>query len=67
MSKAKYTFKHTDATRLVKAATAAGLKVKALTHDGKIVRVEVADGAAPAPRDPSNPWEQDDDAPPRTA
>jgi hypothetical protein len=68
MSAGRHSFKLNDAARLVtatiRATTAAGLKVKAVTmRDGKpYVEIDDTPAAAPAPRDPPNPWEKDDDA-----
>ena len=70
MSTGRHSFKHSDAARLIRAAEAAGKKVKGMSLEGKRVTLQFDDetpAAAPAPRDPPNPWEQNDDAAARTS
>jgi hypothetical protein len=54
MSSGKHTFKHTDATRLIRATIAAGLKVRHVMLQDGAIRVEFDDGSA-APAEP-NDW-----------
>jgi hypothetical protein len=58
MSASRHAFKHSEAARLIRAATAAGLKVKGITlRDGKpYLEIEQGDDHAPAD-DGKNPWD----------
>jgi hypothetical protein len=56
MSTGRHSFKHNDAARLIRATTAAGLKVKAVTmRDGKPY-VEIVDEATAKANAEPNDW-----------
>jgi hypothetical protein len=60
MKGARHRFKLTDASRLVKATTSAGLTVKNvfLTEEGLRVEVDNSAPAAPPAADPKNPLDR---------
>ncbi len=62
MSKAKYSFKESEAARAIRAAKkAGGTLVEIETPDGKVFRfVPTKPDAANATTDQQNDWEQDD-------
>jgi hypothetical protein len=63
MSGGRHSFKYNDATRLARAAKAAGLNVKGLELELECGKVTVLVGDdPPKPLDPPNPWEKDDNA-----
>jgi len=67
MSTGKFTFKHTDAKRLIRAAKDEGLKVTGLTvdRDGNI-RVETDSSVSAGDAAQPNPWDEvlPDESPP---
>jgi hypothetical protein len=59
MSAGRHSFKHNDAARLIRATTAAGLKVKSVTLEKGKVRLETDDaGANREPETDTNEWDE---------
>jgi hypothetical protein len=56
MSTGRYSFKGTDAARLMRAARAAGLAVKSVELRNGAVTLQVEDGVGGAKRDEPNDW-----------
>ena len=56
MSTGRHSFKHSDAARLIRAAEAAGKKVKGISLEGKRITVLVDEGAKTD--DGKNPWDK---------
>jgi hypothetical protein len=57
MSTGRHSFKHSDAARLIRAAEAAGKKVKGISLEGKRVTVLVDDATA-EPETDTNEWDE---------
>ena len=55
MAKRPQTFRHNDAARLIRAATAAGLTVRSVSLERGVVKLQT-DGASPS--EAPNPWDQ---------
>lgn len=62
MSTGRHSFKHNDATRLIRAAKVAGLNIKGVALDSGKVTVLVGDDETGISVDAPNPWERDDNA-----
>jgi hypothetical protein len=59
MSAAKHAFKHSEAARLIRAAKAAGCKVKGITFTDGVVRLEIDDSPGTGDGEKPNPWDED--------